>query len=115
MSIELEQHHEDKSQVRPSKVMRPKELLGFCEGVRRSKKAYEDARDSLEEGQDLYSVGEPAHNDRLNNRFREQDIKFVKHVSEIPNDGKKKKVMFGPHGSTEGDIAIAEENGFEAK
>ena len=114
MSSEVPKNQEVKATVRPSKVIAPRELLGFCEGVRRSKNVYRDAVENLEDGQDLYSVGEPAHNDRLNDWFKARDVKFVKHVSEIPtDDGRKKKVLFGPHGSTEEDMSIAIENGFE--
>lgn len=74
---------------------------GYCMGVARAVKAYESF-------QPQYSVGEPAHNPVLIEKFKKQGMVFVHNVSEIPDGA---TVAFGPHGHTEEDVTKANEKG----
>jgi 4-hydroxy-3-methylbut-2-en-1-yl diphosphate reductase len=72
---------------------------GCCGGVERAVNAYEDFHPQ-------FSVGEPAHNPVLINRFKQEGVVFVNNISQVP---KGATVAFGPHGHTAEDVAIAKE------
>ena len=73
---------------------------GLCAGVVRSLNAYEAAI-ATNPDQVLYSLGQPAHNTHINQRFKDAKVEFVNSLDEIPKDGKPKKVVKGPHGTEE--------------
>ena len=81
--------------------------LGLCAGVVRAVNAY-DSFVRENPGETIYSVGEPAHNTHIINRFRGMGVQFVERVSEVPDGG---KALFGPHGSTPDDIKEAKSRG----
>lgn len=81
------------------------EPRGFCAGVKRSIEAYRETLDS-NPGKKIYSVGEPAHNNRVNRRFRDRGVIFVNEVSDVPEGS---ITLLGPHGSTPEDLEIAQE------
>lgn len=81
--------------------------LGLCAGVIRAVKAYDDFVQA-NPGDIIFSVGEPAHNTHIINRFREQGMRFVKSVRDVPEGG---KALLGPHGSTPADIEEAKKRG----
>jgi 4-hydroxy-3-methylbut-2-enyl diphosphate reductase len=93
----------------------PKRLLvgeprGLCAGVVRSLKAFDQAIEQYP-GQSLYSVGEPAHNTQINNRYRKAGIVFVGSVGEVPVGG---KALLGPHGTEVDQIEQVKERGLTA-
>jgi 4-hydroxy-3-methylbut-2-enyl diphosphate reductase len=93
-------------------IKTPKRLLvgeprGLCAGVVRSLRAFDDAIEQ-NPGEPLYSVGEPAHNTQINNRYREVGIKFVASVDEVPIGG---KALLGPHGTEVDQIEQVKERG----
>ncbi|HVZ67397.1 MAG TPA: 4-hydroxy-3-methylbut-2-enyl diphosphate reductase [Patescibacteria group bacterium] len=54
----------------------------------------------------IYYVGTPAHNTHIIDRFRNNGTKFIDHISEAEAGG---YAIFGPHGSTDEDLAMARE------
>lgn len=80
---------------------------GLCEGVKRALVGYDQmVKDA--NGDTVYSIGEPAHNTHIINRYAEQGVVFVNSVEEVPDGA---RAVFGPHGSTEDDIQKAKEKG----
>ncbi len=80
---------------------------GLCAGVARSLKGYDLMIQTFPDS-DIYSVGEPAHNTQIVDKYRERGVRFVSSVDEIP-DGSV--AVFGPHGSTQEDLRKAREKG----
>ena len=80
---------------------------GLCAGVARSLRAFDQALEKYP-NQDLYSVGEPAHNTHINNRYKEKGIIFVDSVQKVPAGG---KALLGPHGTEVEQIRQAQERG----
>lgn len=80
---------------------------GLCAGVKRALVGY-DAMIADANGGFVYSVGEPAHNTHIVNRYVEKGVVFVGSVEEVPDGA---RAVFGPHGSTAEDIKRAKEKG----
>lgn len=77
---------------------------GYCVGVDRAVEAYQNFVDTHEQGT-VYSVGKPAHNPLLIEKFRNQGVVFTNDIGEVPVG---KNVVFGPHGQTKDDVTQAE-------
>lgn len=83
--------------------------LGLCAGVGRSVEAYQRAIDEYP-NREIFSVGEPAHNKNVNDRFRQQGVIFVDSVSQVSSDG---LALLGPHGSSNDELELAKQRGLE--
>lgn len=83
------------------------EPRGLCAGVVRSLEAFDQALDQ-NPGQVLYSVGEPAHNTHINNRYKDMGVRFVASIDEVPLEG---KALLGPHGTEVEQIQQAKDRG----
>jgi 4-hydroxy-3-methylbut-2-en-1-yl diphosphate reductase len=76
---------------------------GCCAGVERAILAYQELIDS-NPTETVYSVGEPAHNPVIIDKFKKQGVRFVQDISQVPEEA---TVAFGPHGHTDEDVATA--------
>jgi 4-hydroxy-3-methylbut-2-en-1-yl diphosphate reductase len=76
---------------------------GCCAGVERAISAYQELINSSPEGV-VYSVGEPAHNPVVIEKFKSQGVLFVDNIEDVPQGA---TVAFGPHGHTQEDVVKA--------
>ena len=80
---------------------------GLCAGVERSLDAFDRALEQYP-NIDLYSVGEPAHNTHINDRYRNQGVIFVGSIDQVPEGS---NVALGPHSVQKEQRALAEARG----
>ena len=83
--------------------------LGFCAGVVRSVEAYQRVVDK-NPGRRIFSVGQPAHNDNVNQGFEDQGVVFVDSIKDVDQTG---IALLGPHGSEIEELQYAIEHNIE--
>lgn len=101
---------EEKLSLFPKKVLLG-EPHGLCAGVVRSIGAYQEAINMLRTKNpqaEIHSLGEPAHNTFVNDKFRQQGVIFINSPKEAPEGA---TILLGAHGTDPSVLKTAENLG----